>query len=276
MLGQRDLPLYLVAIKSFLRWYPNVAVVAHSDGTLYERDEATMSRHIPGCKVVTASEADALACSTLGADSYLFKCRSWDASYRRVIDTHLWSKTGKRIIMDSDILVLRRPHEIIEWIETHTAPFLFGQPPSTEATAPSPGGKKHIQTIFREKVGDISRKLGLTNAFPQGATSGFYGCTEKELALEKLERIIRVCSEIGIPMREWGSEQCIVIYLLASAGGTRLNPDLYLNFDFDQVEKLRNAHAVHFLGYCRYYMDLYPRLAAEIVGEWIRHDTVLI
>jgi hypothetical protein len=122
---------------------------------------------------------------------------------------------------------------------------------------------------------DIGRKLGLPNAFPQGATSGFYGCAEEELSLEKLERIIRVCSEIGIPMREWGSEQCIVIYLLASAGATRLNPDLYLNFDFDQVEKLRSAHAVHFLGYCRYYRDLYSSLAAEVVKDLTQKGTVL-
>src|SRR5690242_19786768 len=66
MLSQRDLPLYLAAIKSFLRWYPNVAVVVHSDGTLRERDEAAMSRHVPCCKVVSAAEADAHARSTLG------------------------------------------------------------------------------------------------------------------------------------------------------------------------------------------------------------------
>src|SRR5207253_5987576 len=104
MVGSKDFPLYLAAIKSFLRFYPSVAVIVHSDGSLQEHDEVALRRHMPGCQVVSAAEADARARSTLGADSLLWQCRGWDASYRRVIDTELWNSTPKRIIMDSDIL----------------------------------------------------------------------------------------------------------------------------------------------------------------------------
>lgn len=272
MLSQRDLPLYLAAIKSFLRWYPNVAVVVHSDGTLQTRDATTVSRHVPGCKVVTAAEADARACAMLGRDSFLFECRSWDPCYRRLLDTELWNSTPKRIIMDSDILVLRSPDDVIEWIERGQTPFLIGQPAATTSAT----GRKNVQAIFREKVGTISQRLGLPNRFPQGATAGFYGCLGSELSLPELERIIRVCLDLDIPMREWGSDQCIVIYLIAAAEAIRLDADRYLNFDFDQVDKVKNAHVVHFLGYCRYYKDLYPSLAAEVIAELTRRSTVMI
>jgi hypothetical protein len=261
MVGQKDVSLYLAAIKSFLRFHPAVAVAVHSDGSLHEQDEAALRRHVPGCQVITAAAADARAREVLGTGSYLLECRGWDASYRRVIDTELWCSTPKRIIMDSDILTLRSPTEVIAWCEQGQTPFLLGQP---QAAPPAAKGKKHVQTVFRETVGAIASRMGLSDRFPQGSTSGFYGCRD-ELSLAQLERIIRVCSEVGIPMREWGSEQCIVIYLLYAAGAVRLHPDWYLNFDFDLADKVGAAHVVHFLGFCRFYKDLYIKHAAEIV-----------
>ena len=58
MLSRVDLPLYLVAIKSFLRFYQDVGVVVHSDGTLDAASEAIISRHVPGCRIVPVSLAD--------------------------------------------------------------------------------------------------------------------------------------------------------------------------------------------------------------------------
>ena len=58
MLSARDTPLYLAAIKSFLRYYPDVAVVIHSDGTLRNADNELLNRHIPGCTLISAEAAD--------------------------------------------------------------------------------------------------------------------------------------------------------------------------------------------------------------------------
>src|SRR5438046_1264649 len=72
MLGARDLPLYLAAIKSFLRFCPEVGVVVHSDGTLSKRDEAIVRHHVRGCKVISAAEADARAEAVLDHGSRLY------------------------------------------------------------------------------------------------------------------------------------------------------------------------------------------------------------
>jgi hypothetical protein len=266
MLSARDIPLYLAAIKSFLRFYPSVAVVVHSDGSLSTPDEVVLCRHVPGCKVISTSEADARAHDRLAPDSLLSQWRARDASYRRVIDTELWASTPKRIIMDSDMLALRSPSEIIDWIEQGRAPFLLGQPDVPSGPLPATG-RKHIQAIFRENVTALSRLLGLPDHFPQGATSGFYGCAGGELALPQLERTLKACLKLGIPMHEWGGEQCIVIYLLAAAGARRLHPELYLNFHFDLAHKVGEAHVVHFLGYCRFHKNLYPNRAARVVHD---------
>jgi hypothetical protein len=65
-------------------------------------------------------------------------------------------------------------------------------------------------------------------------------------------------------MQQWGGEQCVVIYLLSTAGATRLDPSLYFNFDFEHVDKVNAANLVHFIGYCRFYQNVYPHRAAQV------------
>jgi hypothetical protein len=267
MLSARDVSLYLPAVKSFLRFYPKVAVVIHSDGSLDEQALALLRHHVPGVRVVLPAEADERARQRLGPDSFLFRWRSHDASYRRVVDTELWCTTPKRIIMDADVLVLRRPDEMIDWIEGSPGAFLFGQPPEPGANGLSnPAGRKLVQTIFREKVPQLAQRLGLPANFPQGATSGFYGCG-RELALDRVEQAIRAGEAEGIPMEEWGSEQCIVIYLLDASGARRLNGRHYINYDPRCAALIEQVHAVHFYGTYRYHRHLYTGLAARVARD---------
>src|SRR5438445_565113 len=83
MLGKRDLPLYLAAIKSFLRFHSEVAVLIHSDGTLGNQEAEDLRRHIPGCGFISTAAADDRAKKALGEGSFLYKWRGLDASYRR-------------------------------------------------------------------------------------------------------------------------------------------------------------------------------------------------
>jgi hypothetical protein len=267
MLSARDVPLYLPAIKSFLRFYSRVAVLVHSDGSLREPHVRLLQAHVPGIRIILPAEADTRARDMLGSNSFLFRWRAHDASYRRVVDTDLWCSTPKRIIMDADVIVLRRPDEIIAWIEQPGGAFLFGQPPDPRASQlTATPGRKLVQTVFRERVGDLGQRLGLPATFPQGATSGFYGCNG-QLSMPRIEQAIRAGEAAGIPMPEWGSEQCIVIYLLAASGATRLNAHRYINYDPACAPLMTDACAVHFYGTYRYHRHVYTRLAANVVSE---------
>ena len=268
MLSRDDFPLYLVAIKSFLRFYREVGVVVHSDGTLDARCEARLRQHIPGCRIVPYHEADRLALDRLGPNSEIYRWRSHDASYRRVVDTELWSQTPARIIMDADILVLDEPTEVIHWIEDRSgsAPFLMGQPPqvSAKVSIPAGGARPHMQTIFKQNVEALGRELGEPACFLDGTTSGFYGCYD-QLSLERIERVIGASEGLGIPMKEWGGEQCTVIYILSCAGASHLDSDKYFNFFRDQTHKVRQATLIHFIGTDRFYRQIYSERAAEVV-----------
>jgi hypothetical protein len=264
MLGARDLPLYLLAIKSLLRFYRSVGVVIHSDGTLTPRMEATLRRHIPGCRLITPEAANARAREALGEDSFLARWRGTDVAYRRLIDTELHSAAPKRIILDADILVLNRPEELIRWIEQDEAPFVMGQPPPGGAFLP-PSGQKHVQDLFMEKLDDLSKALGLPRVFLQGGTGGFYGCT-RELSLDKIERVIQQALALGVPMQRWGGDQAVIVYLLSAAGAKRLDTERYINYDHRYAATVAEMDLVHFFGTYRFDRNLYASLAAKIAA----------
>jgi hypothetical protein len=275
MLSREDLPLYLVAIKSFLRFYRNVGVVVHSDGTLDDACAALLARHVPGCRFVPHVEANRLALDRLGADSALYRCRSYDASYRRLVDTELCCRAPSRIIMDADILVIKDPVEVIDWIEGRLglSPFLMGQPPrAPREPAPFPAGdRRHIQTVFKERLEEVGRALGETARFLDGTTGGFYGCRD-QLSLKRIEQLLVASEGVGIPMTKWGGEQCMVIYLLSCEGARRLDPDKYFNFFRDQEPKIEGANLIHFIGTDRFDRGIYTKKATEVVrqlgGRW--------
>jgi hypothetical protein len=265
MLGADDLGLYLVAIKSFLHFYPSVQVVVHSDGTLTADATHTLEHHVPNCRIVDRAEADRHAALTLGAGSVLHEWRASYSSARRLIDSELWSRTSKRIIMDSDVLVIRKPVEVIDWILNGRRPFLLGQAPVPSASiAAPPATSTAVQDRFRAKLDAISDRLGTPPTFLHGATAGFYGCSN-ELAFARIERLLTACRELGLPMTTWGSEQCVVIYLLSSAGATRLAPPRHVNFGPRYFDAPEQADIVHFYGTYRFHRGIYSRLAAGVV-----------
>jgi hypothetical protein len=261
MLSGGDVSLYVVAIKSLLRFFADIAVVVHSDGTLDGKDAREIVRHVPGCRLVDPTAADERAPKSLSPG--LVSWRQHDASFRRLMDTALWSHTPKRIILDADMLVVSRPHELIRWAQHDEPPVLLGGDEGEPASPPaSPRG--HIQNSFRYHLPEIAKRMGRPPTFLQGTTSGLYGCSD-ELPFDVIEQLLRVCTDIGVPMKEWGAEQCTVIYLLSSAGGAPLNPRSYFNFGPEQVAKVPTAAIVHFFGTYRFDGGIYQREARKVV-----------
>jgi hypothetical protein len=260
MLTLSDVPMYLVAIKSLLRFYQDLAVVVHSDGSLDQAAVRSIERHVPGARFVDPHEAAARAATSLSPE--LAAWRLQDVSYQRLFDTGLWTRTARRFIFDADMLVISRPDELIDWVLHGERPVLLG---GDEVAAPVPEPRGHIQNFFRYHLEEISRRMDRPALFLQGTSAGLYGCAG-ELDFDTVGKLLRVATECGVPMTQWGGEQCTVIYLLSSAGGSPLNPSRYFNFGPEQLPKLPGAAIVHFFGTYRFYQGIYPR-AAQAVAE---------
>lgn len=265
MLSGHDVTMYTLAVKSLLSFVSGVAVVVHSDGTLSSGDVGHLRRHIPGVRLVEFAEADRRAERRLPAGSLLRDWRPRDAAYRRLVDVELWRDADKVIILDSDVLTNKRPQEVIEWVRSGTRPFLLGQPPR-EPTQPPPAAGAHVQRLFLDRVPELSRRLGYPVVFLQGTTAGFCGY-QHEISLERVEAALRESLALGLPMHHWGGDQCLIIYLLSVAGGERLPPDRYLNFEPSVAKLAPAANILHFYGTHRFHGLVYPRLAMEAVAR---------
>lgn len=267
MLSREFVAMYLTAIKSLLRFQPEVSVVVHSDGTLDGPSRTILSQHVPGVRIIHAEEADAFAEQALGKESLLFTWRNVYSSFRRLIDAVLWCRAERRVMMDSDVLFLREPIEILEWISGGGRPFIIGQPPQeSKSFVPDAVVQSNVQTIFRQKLGELSTALSLPNDLLPGACAGLHGCGG-ELSLGLVEKIIRESCKLNIPLANWGGEQCVTVYGLSVNGAERLPPRRYFNFYPDCLERLKEAAGVHFVGIARFHRWAYPRVARRMIRE---------
>src|SRR5262245_59999251 len=73
MLSSTDLPPYLVAVKSLLRFYDGMAIVILSDGSLNGGHVRLLQEHVPGCRIIDASEADLRAAQVLAGNPFMEK-----------------------------------------------------------------------------------------------------------------------------------------------------------------------------------------------------------
>ncbi len=89
----------------------------------------------------------------------------------------------------------------------------------------------------------------------------------RELDFETIGKLLRVDRpSAGCRLTQWGGEQCTVIYLLSSAGGSPLHPGRYFNFSGPSSSpRLPGAAIVHFFGTDRLYQGIYPRAAQTVV-----------
>src|ERR1019366_346638 len=105
--------MYITAIKSFLRFVSDVAVVVHDDGSLTPEDITTIERHIDGIKVIRRPDADEVMGRLLAAYPKTARYRSEVINSLELTDHALLASRERLIITNSDTLFLQRPDEVI-------------------------------------------------------------------------------------------------------------------------------------------------------------------
>jgi hypothetical protein len=128
LINKKHVNMALLSLKSFLRFYPNVRVVIHGDGSLDDEAEAFLRKHIKNIDVLRLTDAEAL----LKDKTDLFSIRKSYLNIKitllKLLDIHVLSDSDKVVILDSDVLFLKRPDEIISWIEDEKNYNLYARP----------------------------------------------------------------------------------------------------------------------------------------------------
>ena len=110
---------YLYCIKSLLIHIQNCSVVVHDNGSLTSKDKLNLKKHIKGVIIHDLAKADRAVISQLKNYPLLKRLRGKHVLLKKLTDFSILSKTGKIIALDSDILFLDRPDEIIQWSESN-------------------------------------------------------------------------------------------------------------------------------------------------------------
>ncbi len=138
-LCRRHLPLYLFGIKTFLRFSGlPCRVVVSNDGSLSRTDEQVLRSEIPGVEVMASRD-------TCEYERMLVRhpaCRRFLRSHRfarKLFTPFLVPSVTHVILLDADVLWLRRPHEILRWASSvRPVDSLFNVDPSDRSVSMRP------------------------------------------------------------------------------------------------------------------------------------------
>lgn len=259
-LSTRYCRAYILAAKSFLRFYSDICVVVQDDGSLTAKDVSEISRHIVGVRVVPYAAMNRLVNDKF---SELFRIYPDLIHYDKHINLKIMVlkllnvlasfDNRKVFLMDSDILVLRKPDVIIKWLQDEYLYDIYT------------GGGMLLSERFM-KLGFPFNAVSVNN-FNSGILGVKPKCDLMELE-EIFQRIVNI--DEGV-FREWEIEQALWAVILGSkiyAVNLDEMEEIYVGSGWRTYDELSNkAVFAHFVGAIRFHKLKYLRLARNIVAQ---------
>ncbi|MDR7420716.1 MAG: hypothetical protein QN178_17610 [Armatimonadota bacterium] len=247
---------YLAGIKSLLRFLPEVAVAVQDDGSLTADQKSELAAHVKGIAIYDRASLDAAIQAAvpqvvLSALPPLDRCHVMVPL--KLLGIFARYHQQRVVLFDSDILCLRRPDFIVDWIVSRPACDFYG------------GGGSLLAPVFRTigfgfQAVDIdnfnSGLVGLHNDFPFGLLGDVIG---RVRAFD--ERLFG----------NWEIEQAIWAVLFDRKANA-VNLDTlgapYIGSGWRHYRELRErAVFAHFVGAIRFKNLRYLRLAYDVIRE---------
>jgi len=122
--GHSTVNMGIGAAKSFFRFFPPGAKLQwHDDGSLSKSDQMMIEYHLPGTKIIFRDEADHVVQDFLETNGFkqLASLRRNFILALKFVDVPFFSSPGKIIQLDSDVLCLQYPAELISSV--YSIPF---------------------------------------------------------------------------------------------------------------------------------------------------------
>ncbi len=198
----RDVLMYLVAIKSFLTFYRDVAVMVFDDGTLTRADRRLLEQHIQGIGLYALP----------GPDDPLDRHVASDRNVGKLQGVLRYARTHKILLMDSDVIFLKEPTEVLRWIVEGTAVRWYAQDLSEH----------------HNSKGELKQAFGVS-AFPPYFNAGFVGLFREDLVKDEVRHILEVVA--GLPTVKF-KEQAAWCVLLGRKAIAPLSERRYVTCGF--------------------------------------------
>jgi len=257
---------FILAAKSFLRYHSNISVVVQDDGSLDEKCIREIRAHIKGASIYSKadmfeliqSQADERLSAVMPPFREYETCTPIKIVYLKLLNVIFRFQQRKVILIDSDLLFLRRPDEVIEWITEPYRRDFYGE-----------GSNACTKSYHR--MGLSFEQVDVANF-----SSGFIGLkvrtTQAELAAI-FERIREYDTKL---FYSWEIEQALWS-ILFNTGTDPLNLDelreVYIGSGWRTFKELREkAILAHFAGAFRFKNLRYLRLANIVMKDLQRYN----
>lgn len=247
-----DLEMYLVAVKSFLRFYTKVQIIAHSDGSINKDDKEILRKHIPNITII--DETNKLWQHSLNRVRNKYVAKGHSNLLLIKLFLPFFCKSDRLIILDTDIIFINRPDEIISWIKNDS---------------------QNLNPLYNEDKYDTLRdaKTNLIKEFniselPPNLNSGFI-CMKNDLTKEEFERLLKISVDYTDSNIDKG-DQTIYHIMLARRNAKPLNPENYNIFDGNKVSEA--AKMIHLPSHVRFKKGIYLKLARKLCRQLKRKN----
>jgi hypothetical protein len=247
LLNHYDIYMYILAIKSFLRFYNNILVVVHGDGSLNNKDIELVHKHIKNIKIITKKEADRIIKDKL--DKNTLKIRNSNVWGLKLFDVNLINKGKKTIHLDSDIIFLKKPTQIINWIKSNkTLPFYNLESNVSLFHMYQTNQKKLDKFINKTKHLKTSLKFN----------AGFIGY-QNDITVQEIKTTIKELNNY------YEEDQTIYALLFGRRNAKALNKKDYFVFEGNNFDS--KAKMIHFINTFRFKKRVYLKTAKKIIKE---------
>jgi hypothetical protein len=258
MVSIADLPMYLLAIKSFYRHLQGGRIAAIITRASPARLRKQLEEHVPGIEIVEIESIPVGACQRGG---------TWE----RLLYIAGRAEREYVIQLDSDTLTVGPDiPEVLACIAENRSFVLGGGPAAsgqrivsmTEAAASIDFASSYIGIAAQRRLDAYPEARSLRYVRGSSAFAGFArgSCTRK--GIEEFHQTMAAL--LGARWTEWGTEQCASNFAIANAPGARVLPwPDYANFQ--PARPAERARFLHFLGAVRYEKGCYVRLGRQAI-----------
>ena len=255
----KDVPLYLLAVKSFARQVRPRTVCVLNDGSLSANDCAVLREHVPGVNLLELAEFRSAICPRGG---------TWE----RLLAIASLVRDHYVIQLDSDTLTIGPIEEVRHCTERQSA-FALGtwnnQKIETMRERCETARKlahqtdSHVQVVAEANLDKLDDFESLR--YVRGC-SGFAGFARQSFTREFVEAISgQMQAAIGAKWSEWGSEQVMSNIVIANIPNAIVLP----HPKYADCHKMQPGvtEFIHFIGSCRFDDGNYARLGAQLIAR---------
>lgn len=253
MVHHRDVHAYLLAIKSFCRFFHPHRIVVVTDPTITKVDRSIIADHVHGIEFVRAEDYRELGLPQGGC---------WE----RLIAISEFSENDYVIQLDADTVTLSDMAEVRSAVEARSSFVLAtedGQDFVTAAEAaawarPRAESGEHVQIIAEA---NLDRLPGTDSAFYVRGCAGFSGFAPRSFNRNQLREFSHAMGvALGDTWSAWGTEQFASNYMVSNSAGARVLP--HPKYCHPGRERPSTVF-LHFIGYVRFDTDRYAQATRE-------------